>query len=297
MLNFNLLRVFYAVARTRSVVRAAEKLYISQPAVSSGLKKLQQRYGISLFAKEGRNLVLTKDGEQLLDIAEKIFAAEKEAEHFLASLENPQNITIHLGLVTLYERSGVPDIIEQFKSVNKKITLSIHSGNSKSLTQRLLSHEIDMAISSDVANIKFENTFFYKKHRIFLVVPEGHRLFGKRVFDPEALQNENVLLKEVGSAVRANVDNYIRSNNIRLNVFSELSNFDSMLDIMQNDNCIAFFPDDIVSHLHLGEEGFSVLEPRQPIEFSTYIYLRKVSSYPESIKKYLTEIIGHLKSA
>ncbi|MBO4318327.1 MAG: LysR family transcriptional regulator [Mailhella sp.] len=295
MLNLNQLRIFYEVARTRSVVRAAEKLFISQPAVSTGLKKLQHQYGISLFTKEGRNLSLTKDGEQLLEISERIFSSELEAESLLHSLRSPQSITLNIGLVTLYERSGLVDLISKFQTINNKIKLSIHSGNSRSLIEQLLLKQIDMAIASNVTSARFKNCFFYKKHRIYLIVPKGHRLYSEKLFSPADIQGERVVLKEPGSAVRAGVDSYLKKNGLSIDVFAEFSNFDSMLEVMLKNKCIAFFPDDIISHVNMSSDLFSILDTDQsPIEFSTYFYIRNIATYPENYQKYMAEIIDYI---
>ena len=296
MLNINQLRIFYEVARTKSVVRAAEKLFISQPAISNGLKKFQQQYGISLFIKEGRNLVLSSAGQQLYDISKKIFSSEKEAEDLLSSLGTPNNITLDIGLVTLYERTGLAELIEKFKEINSKIKLSVHSGNSRSLLEHLVSGEIDLAIASNnyVIGSVLGLSYYYKTHQIYLIVPKGHSLFTKKYFYPAMIRGEKVLLKETGSAMRATIDRYLHDNNIDMEVFAEFSNFDAMLDVMLRNNCVAFFPDAIISSLALDESMFSILEPKpHQIEFSTYLYLRKLSSYPENHKKYINDIIKY----
>lgn len=284
MINFNLLRIFHTVAVTGSVVRAAYQLHISQPAVSNGLKKLQDEFNIALFKRKRRNLVLTKDGEELLSYTKSIFSIEKDIELFLDNIKKKNN-HIHLGLVTLYERSGVGDIIDIFKSINSDIVLSIHSGNTMTTLRELADGNIDIAIAGPVKNLPHLTRFFYKEHTVFLIVPKGHRLFGAQHFTSDDLVAEKILLKEAGSAVRTVINEYLEKNAVNINTAIELSNFDSMLEMMKHSGGIAFFPDDIISHLSIDPDMFSTLSPAEgSLSFSTWLYIRNIHSYPESLR-------------
>ena len=96
MINFNLLRIFHMVAHTHNVVHAAENLYISQPAVSTALKKFQNELGFSLFIKYKRNLVLTDEGKKLLEFADKIFSIEKEIDEFIQLSHGKKSTTVSI---------------------------------------------------------------------------------------------------------------------------------------------------------------------------------------------------------
>jgi DNA-binding transcriptional LysR family regulator len=104
MLSLNLLRVFNAVAEHKNVILAAGKLYISQPAVSAALKKLQNEMDVRLFLKSGRNLVLTEQGIQFYELTQRIFNTEREIEALIAQFNSLEKQFIHVGLVSIYER-------------------------------------------------------------------------------------------------------------------------------------------------------------------------------------------------
>lgn len=82
-MNLHGLRLFHAIVRYGGVTRAAEELNISQPAVSSQVKKFERELGIQLFASEGRRLVLTDAGMQLTGYAERLFMLEQDVENFV----------------------------------------------------------------------------------------------------------------------------------------------------------------------------------------------------------------------
>ena len=286
------------VAHTHNVVHAAENLYISQPAVSAALKKFQNELGFSLFIKYKRNLVLTEEGKKILEFADKIFSIEKDIDSYIHMTREKASTSIQLGLVTLYERSLATDILDKIRVIDSSITVSIHSGNSKLLLEKILNNEIDIAIAGDIKSYLELNKFFYKKHQIFLVVPKGHRLFRHKTFLPEDIQDESIVMKELGSAVRNRVSLYLEEYHININVFSELSNFDSILDIILKNNCISFFPDDIVSHLIQDKSLFHVLSPSDsPLYFSTYLYTRRLASYPMNMQPIIKKITDTLKKS
>ena len=85
-MNLHGLRLFHAIVRYGGVTRAAEELNISQPAVSSQVKRFERELGIELFRSEGRKLVLTDAGKHLMGYAERLFMLEQEVEQFVEDM-------------------------------------------------------------------------------------------------------------------------------------------------------------------------------------------------------------------
>lgn len=243
MLNLHLLRIFHAVAQHESVVHAATALCITQPAVSNAIKKLQSEYEIALFSKRGRGLELTNEGQTLYTFSQQIFEIAQQADSYLtqAKSEVPRNIKI--GLVTLYERYFVDKIMNIFYQIDPHITVSIVSGNSKSVIQMLLHGDIDMAVSGDEALESKLKRIFFKRHNVYLFAPQNHPLYGKERFQAKDLKRQRIISKEHGSAVRHAVDTYLAKYNIKIDSVVELSNLDSILELAIKDQCLSFFPE------------------------------------------------------
>ncbi len=289
MINFRLLRVFHTVAHTHSVVQAAERLFISQPAVSSTLKKLQQELGIELFKRSGRNLILTHDGESVLQITDQIFLLEKKIEKISESAG--QTVALRLGMVALYERTVVADIVERLQKIAPGVNISIHSGNTRSLLEEITNGNIDIALAGEGQRSTDVRRLFYRRHEIYLIVPQGHRLFYQKQFSPHDIDGENFVLKEKGSSVRTQVNSFMKKFGIAGNVISELSNFDSMLNIMLEHSCISFFPDAVINEILGNRNDFATLSTScDSIGFSTYVYLQPLSSYPPNLRDIIDRI-------
>jgi len=96
-MNLNQLKLFYFAAKYGNLSAAAEALYITQPAVTKGIQRLQEHYGIKFVNRFGKKLALTNAGEVLYGIAEKIFELESQAEESLRDFQQRKrgHIRIH----------------------------------------------------------------------------------------------------------------------------------------------------------------------------------------------------------
>ncbi len=281
MLNLNLLRIFHTVAKHKSVNTAAELLFISQPAVSNGLKRFQQETELELFKKQGRRMVLTPTGEHLAKLTERLFNAENDIEQYISEVTQKRSGTIQMGVATLYERFAMVDLMACFDKKDSDITISVTSGNSRNLLQGLKDHKVDMVISGDMGGDENYALNFLRKHEICLVVPEGHKLYGQSSFSLDDLTGELMVMKEEGSAVRRAVDSYLLKNDVDFHIRTELSNLDSILEIISKEKCITFLPDLASKHILSHSSPFSICYPAHgELSFSMYLITLPENSYP-----------------
>ncbi len=243
MLNLNMLRIFHALAENNSVIGAAESLFISQPAVSNAIKKMQNEYELALFYREGRHLKLTEEGKNLYKFSQQIFDIAKQAETYLKQLKSNNLTSIKVGLVTLYERYFIDNLVDIFHEVDPNLSVSIVSGNSKAVMRMLLCGEVDMSINAILKPSKSLKHIFYKRHHVYLFAPETHHLYGKKTFSAMDLNKQKLIYKEDGSAVRQASDAYIAKHQIKPNGILELSNFDSIMELCVKENCLSFLPE------------------------------------------------------
>lgn len=296
MINLNALRVFHVVASKQNLARAAESLFISQPAVSNTLKKFQAEKGVQLFYKVGRTLALTEHGEALFALTTRLFAVEMEIKELLEGMHRSSKRTLHVGLATIYERFGIGEIKQQFSEIDSNIAISIHSGNSKTMLGMLQDRTIDIAIAGNLFTYENFTTHFYREHEIFLVVPKGHRLYGKSHFSSEDIRHERMVLKEAGSSVRETLNSFFSAHAIVPNIVMELSNLDSMLSLVGTERCITFLPDMSITDTALPKKGFSKARCKDsPLLFSTYIIWRSAEEY-DSVKKQTIEKLCALQN-
>lgn len=293
MLNIHELRVFHTVVQCHGVVRAAEALFISQPAVSNALRRLQKNHGIRLFVRDGRSLVLTPSGEALHALTTRLFAVEQDISTLLRQEQQLPESAIHLGLVTIYERFAAADICNIFLQTDKSVTISIHSGNSRSLMEQLAAEDIDLAIVGGPAPGADFIRHFYKRHEVRLVIPRGHRLFGSDRFNPADLAGERMVLKEPGSSVRQVVDAFFKTHGLNPPVVSELSNFEANMEIMLKEKYLGFFPDMAIENVLGANPSFSTARPDgECLYFSTWLTTRRMERYAEAQARFIQRLLA-----
>ncbi len=137
------LKAFHAVAVHGGFTRAAERLFLSQPAISDQVRKLEEHFGVQLFHRTKRSVQLSELGEQLLAITRRLFAAEGEAEELLSSSR-----ALRSGQLTLAVDSPVHVLpyIARFNARYPGIRISLVTGNTDEALGRLFDYRADLAV-------------------------------------------------------------------------------------------------------------------------------------------------------
>jgi len=147
-LDLNLLRVFVVVAEAGSVTGAAERLYLTQPAISAALRRLSESVGEPLFARAGRGLTLTARGKRLLQSAQPHLAALVSAA-LSPTVFDPQTNeqTVRLGLSDANEAWLLPPLLRILARVAPRMQLVVLQAEFRSVGDALLSGRIDLAVT------------------------------------------------------------------------------------------------------------------------------------------------------
>ncbi|MFC7051804.1 LysR substrate-binding domain-containing protein [Hansschlegelia quercus] len=144
LLDVDQLRTLIAVVDTGSFTRAAEIVFKTQSAVSMQMKRLEERVGRQVFARDGRGVKLTEDGERLLDYARRIVHISREAVSAFA--DDALTGRVRLGLPDDYAERYLPEILARFSSSNPRVEVTVACEPSDSLTELVARDELDLAI-------------------------------------------------------------------------------------------------------------------------------------------------------
>ncbi|TDQ41146.1 LysR family transcriptional regulator [Aureibacillus halotolerans] len=202
-MNLHALRLFYHVAQTRSVTQAAQLMNISQPAVTSQIKKFELECGTPLLQKKGRGIELTEAGEELSIQARKLFSLETYMEESLSLYREAKRGSLRIAATYLPAKFLLPPAAIAFKKVNDGVDLVIHTSNSEEVYQQLMEYEADLAVFGGgvEGHLKeLESTALYEDELWFVAAPE-HQLAGKRVALAD-LAMESFVMREEGSSTR-----------------------------------------------------------------------------------------------
>ena len=145
-IDFNLYKIFYAVAIFKSFSKAADELYVSQPAVSYSIKRLEEELGVKLFIRLNKNIKLTEQGEKLLFYIENAFnniiSGHKALKESNDELSGEISIGIHSNIGTFL----LPKYIKKFLSLYPNVKISIYNSRSGELKKQMQEGKLDILI-------------------------------------------------------------------------------------------------------------------------------------------------------
>lgn len=208
-LTLGQLRTFLALAATGSVRAAAERLVVTQPAVSSALASLQQEIGVPLVAREGRGLRLTAAGETFADYARRALGLLDEGMSAAVGVARPERGRLRLVAVTSAGERLAPSLLASFVALYPGIGVSLEVGNRRRVWDLLAHHEADVAIGGRPPASAV--TLATRPHQLVVVAVHGGggqspRRKRTRSVSLAELGAATWLLREAGSGTRANAE-------------------------------------------------------------------------------------------
>ena len=222
-MNLNQLKIFYLAAKHQNFSVAAEKLNITQPAVTKGIQRLQEHYEMKFFNRFGKTMALTDAGEVLFRIAEKIFEIERQAEETIRDFQQQKRGHIRIHASESFGAYYLPHIIVLFSKSNPNIRVSANILPNKQVAENTAMLKNDLGfISYPIENEKLVVREVVDD-LLVIIVPPDHSLAQKKSIDPENLQGQSVIMHEKRSASERAFTSYIQKNNLSVTVRLELS--------------------------------------------------------------------------
>jgi LysR family transcriptional activator of nhaA len=239
-LNDHHLYYFRVIAREGSIARAAQKLRLGQPTLSTQLKNLEDSLGHKLFDRKNRKLLLTAAGETALEYANEVFRLGDEMMEVLQAQGSNRKRLIQVGVMESVPRRLVLDLISQAHQMERS-SLSLVEGKQDDLFRELLAHRVDLLLSSDAPPIGDENGIVIQLVDRSQVVVYAHpKWMGLKEKFPESLQNQSLILPPQSSRLRRNLEYYFRTHQIKYKTAVETQ--DSGLQILLGESGVGLLP-------------------------------------------------------
>jgi DNA-binding transcriptional LysR family regulator len=202
-MNLNHLAVFHAVAQAGSMTRGAERLDISQPAVSKQVQELERALRVHLFDRIGRRVHLSQAGELLADYARRLFALAHEAEEAMADVRAAGRGRLLVGASTTIGTYLLPGVVAAFWRRHPGVELLVDIENTEQVHRRLAALELDVGLTEGFVEEEELDAEIFHRDELVVIAPPGHRLAGNSRVPLSALQKEPFILREPGSGTRA----------------------------------------------------------------------------------------------
>jgi aminoethylphosphonate catabolism LysR family transcriptional regulator len=214
------LRSFHAVATTGSFTRAAESLNVSQPTVTTQVGQLEDLYKVELFHRTGRRVRPTELGERLLQMSRQIFSLEAESVQLLRDAGELR--TGHLRVAAVGP-SHVTKMLVAFNQRYPGIKISVSTGNSQDVLDRLLDYSADVGVLAQVFRDRRFVSVPYSEHPVIVFCSSEHRFAKRRTIRAAELQGEKLILREHGSTTRKAIESALAAAKVEAEVVMEVA--------------------------------------------------------------------------
>jgi DNA-binding transcriptional LysR family regulator len=221
-MNFNQLRIFYSVAKNRSVTLAAKELFLTQPAVSIQIHLLEEDYRVKFFNRSGKGIKITEEGELLLSYAEKIFNLSDEADEALRQIRSLERGKLKIRSSMTIGAYYLPQLFEIFKLQYPNIVIQMDTGNSHEAIESVLSFKNDIGfIGIDYADKHLVKIPFIIE-RLVLITPPDHELTHKRIISFKDLNGQKMIMREKGSGTMEIIERELKKHRVSVETVMEL---------------------------------------------------------------------------
>ncbi len=218
-MNHAQLRAFHAVAREGGFTAAARAEGISQPTLTVQVRALEQAYNVPLFHRRGRQVSLTRAGEELFTLTQRYFSLERETREFLLAEGG-----LSRGRMTI-AADGPFHLMPLIRGIREELPgleIVVSVGNSAAVVQSLLDYEAEFGLLSEYRMDDRFAVLAAMHHPIVLMMPAAHEWAGRPTVSITELQGRPMVLRETGSSTRRTFESALAEAGVRPDVVLEI---------------------------------------------------------------------------
>jgi DNA-binding transcriptional LysR family regulator len=214
-ITLNQLATFLVVAREGSVSVAAEKLFVTQPSVSAAVSALSKEVGVELTERVGRGIALTPAGEALRPFAANVLGLIEEGKLAAREASDQSQRRLRILAVATAGEFLLPALLKEFGALYPEIDLVLEVANRATLFERLLEHEVDVAIAGRPPDDERIVGDVFLKNELVLIAPPDDPLAAVKSVASEKLAERTWLLREEGSGTRELVSEFLAQHDLQ----------------------------------------------------------------------------------
>lgn len=240
-INFELYYIFYTVVVNGSISAAANKLFISQPAITFQIKKLEEQLNISLFTRTKHGVTLTDEGRVLFDYVKNAVDTINNGQNAISNLKNLESGTIRIGVSTTICRYILMPYLEKFHEIYPNIDIYINNNISDNLIKELRKGNLDILIifSPLSENKDLKIIPFTQVQDIFICNKKYYDLVNYKK-DLNELKDIPFIFPNSSSNSRIHLNKYLKDNNIELKPKLEVLSYNLIIDLVKTGFGIGF---------------------------------------------------------
>ncbi len=237
------LRAFVSIAELGTFTAGAQRVHITQAAISMQIRQLENELGARLFVRAPRRVMLTEAGEQLLLRARQILRDHDAAIEEIADLAGAERGRLRVGSASAMVTTDVlPKLLRQTRQQHARAEITVASGTSESLVQQILGGELDVAFVSLPVEARGINTERLNQDQLVAIASPQHRLAKQKTIDAFTLAGEKLILGERGGNTRRLIDQFFAQAGVTLHVSMELSRQQAIRRMVEEDMGVGIVP-------------------------------------------------------
>ena len=217
MLNitFRQLQVFSSVAKHMSHTRAAEELFLSQPAVSMQIKQMEQSIGLPLFDQVGKQIHLTDAGLEMVVYSRNIAQQLEEMQAVFDEMKGVERGQLNISLVST-ANYFMPKLLAKFIQQYPNISVNLFVAKHDAVIKQLADNVADLAITCQPSDVNEMVSETFMPNPLVIVAGASHPLATVRDIHPKQLAHETFLLRETGTVTREVMERFFSSNQLAM---------------------------------------------------------------------------------
>lgn len=229
------LRAFVAIAEAKTFTAGARRVNVTQAAISMQIRQLEDELTMPIFTRTPRRVILTEAGEWLLTRARKILTEHDSALAEISELAGAEYGRLRIGSASaMFATQQLPTIMQKLRETFPNAELTVNSGTSAALVDKIMHGEIDTAfISFPVENSNVICDLLFSDEIVAIAHP-SHHLRGEKFISAATLAGEKLILGERGGNTRRMIDEFFNASNVRPNVVMELSRQEAINQMVEN---------------------------------------------------------------
>lgn len=244
------LEYYVTVAELKNFTAAAERLHISQPAISKAIQKLEEELGFHLIDRTQKKVLLTEEGTVFLALAEDILMRVANAKSTMREYKELTRGTFHIAVPPLLGAYVFPNLFAAFKKKYPSLEMLVVEDGSSTSVELVKHEEVHIGLVILPPNLTELQAHHITSQEIVVCLPTEHRLSTEPFLTFEQLKDEPVILYNEGFVLRSVIINEYAKCNLKPNVVISTNQFQTMKALVSKGVGISFLPANSIKEAH-----------------------------------------------
>lgn len=290
-MNIRTMRVFEAVCTYGTITKAAEKLYMTQPAITHTIKDMEQEIGYDVFERKGKRVYLNTYGVCLRKYIRTILEAYERMEEGISGME--EDSELHIGSTITIANHWLPEILFLFKQIHPHKHIHVEIAQANQILNLLNERCIDLAFLEGIIEQDDVYTIPFGGYALFFVCHKSHPLADKEEISIHDIVKETLLLREKGSAIRDCIDAMLHIHQYHIEPMITSVNSQTLLQSVRKQLGVTILPKKLVDEVSFHDE-LTYIKIKECLWNDEQIVYRQSSSLSKTMSD-LVDIVRKIK--